>query len=234
MWFSWKLINGLNFWEEDKAGISEGRTVARNVRVQTRADYSARIVLDLEYGPPNAPPFLREERALVVSVPNPQDGYSIDWTMSFTAQGQDVVLDRTPIPGELNGKSWGGYAGLSARLPPELSEIQVSTTEGEIKFTDGGYRGRAMAADYSGKIGDWVVGIAFLDHPDNLASPSPWWIIDNPKGMKYINPAVLGAGPHTLKSGQRMTLRYRAIVHPERWDAKRLRDESERYIKGLK
>ncbi len=92
----------------------------------------------------------------------------------------------------------------------------------------GSYRGRAIAADYSGKVGDRVVGIAFVDHPSNLNSPSPWWIIDN-KQMKYFNPSVLEFGPHTLPARQSLTLRYRALVHAGRWDPARLRVEAQRF-----
>ena len=87
-----------------------------------------------------------------------------------------------------------------------------------------------MAADYSGVIENWEVGIAFVGDPKNLNAPTPWWIIDN-KLMKYFNPSVLCFAPHTLKAGQSMTLRYRALVHPGRWDAARLRAEADRYVK---
>jgi hypothetical protein len=46
--------------------------------------------------------------------------------------------------------------------------------------------------------------------------------------MCYFSPALLGYGRHTIKAGQSLTLRYRLIVHPGRWDAQRLRDEGKR------
>ena len=53
-------------------------------------------------------------------------------------------------------------------------------------------------------------------------------------GGKYFNPSVLCYGPHTLKAGQSMTLRYRAMMHFGRWDAERLRVEADRYVKAQK
>ena len=50
--------------------------------------------------------------------------------------------------------------------------------------------------------------------------------------MYYFSPAVLCYGPYTLKAGQSMTLRYRVVAHPDRWDAQRLRSETERYTSG--
>lgn len=229
-WFSWKSINGLNYWEENKEGVSEGLTEWRDVKIDTRRDFTARIAMDVVYRPPKGEPVLTERRLIEVSAPGAEGAYHLDWTMTFKALGKDVFLDRTPIPGEPDGKAHGGYAGLAVRFAREMTGIQVSTSEGPIAFTKGGYRGKAIAADYSGIVENRELGIAILDNPKNLNAPSPWWIIDN-KNMKYLNPAVLGTGPHTLKAGESMTLRYRAITHFGRWDAGRLRAESARYLK---
>jgi len=70
-------------------------------------------------------------------------------------------------------------------------------------------------------------GIAILDHPKNLNAPTPWYAI-NDQTMRYFSPAVLCCKPHTLQAGQSLTLRYRLIIHPGRWDAKRLRSERDR------
>jgi hypothetical protein len=40
--------------------------------------------------------------------------------------------------------------------------------------------------------------------------------------MGYINAALLNDEPLSIESGGRMTLRYRLIVHANRWDAERL------------
>ncbi len=231
LWFSWKFINGLNYWEEDKVtGASEGRTEWRNAKVETHRDSTARITMDITYRPTNGQPVLSEKRLLEVSRPDEQGVYHIDWTMTFKALNQDVLLDRTPIPGEPEGKGHGGYAGLSVRFAIALTNIQVMGDSGPIILTNGTYRGKAMAADYSGTLDNREVGIAFLDLPTNLNSPSPWYII-NLKAMKYFSPAVLCFKSHTLKAGQEMTLRYRVLMHPGRWDAERLRRESDEYIK---
>src|SRR6476469_11282208 len=39
LWFSWKYINGVNYWEEDRqSGKAEGTTRWNNVRVDTHPD----------------------------------------------------------------------------------------------------------------------------------------------------------------------------------------------------
>ena len=148
--------------------------------------------------------------------------------MTFTAGDRDVVLDRTPLQGEPGGQPWGGYAGLSVRLSPDIGDPRAVTSSGPVEFIAGRFRGAATAADYSGSLGGREAGIAILDWPTNLNSPSPWYIIsDNP--MHYFSPALLCYRPHTLKAGEQMSLRYRVIVHPGRWNEEQLREASGRY-----
>src|ERR1017187_5766043 len=55
LWFSWKYLNGVNYWEEDrKLRQCEGVTSWRVVKIETRPDFSARIELGLDYRPRGA------------------------------------------------------------------------------------------------------------------------------------------------------------------------------------
>lgn len=229
LWFSWKFINGVNYWEEDaKTGLAAGRTEWQPPKVTVRADFSARLEMQLTYRPANGQPVLREKRVLDLAAPTAEGVQQQDWTMTFTALDQDVVLDRTPLPNEPDGKPYGGYAGLSVRFVRELTDVQALTTKEPVTFAGGRYRGKAAGLEYSGKIGQTEAGIAILDHPKNLNAPSPWYVI-NDGPMRFFTPAVICYGPHTLKAGQEMTLRYRVLIHPGRWTAERLKEEAERY-----
>jgi len=232
LWFSWKYLNGVNYWEMDRrTGKSEGRTLWAGVEVQTRPDHTARIEMDLVYRPPEGQAVLAETRTVDVSAPDEGGGYRFDWTSTFTAGETDVKLDRTPLPDEPGGKGFGGYAGLSVRFTGALTERQAATTSGPVEFNgQSRYRGKAAAMDYSGLIGGRPAGIAICDHPDNLNHPTPWYAIDS-KTMSYFSPAVICYGPHTLKAGSSLTLRYRILVHPDRWDAARLQAEFQRFVR---
>jgi hypothetical protein len=232
LWFSWKFINGVNYWEEDpKTGRAAGKTEWERVAVETTPDFAARITLDLCYRLTNGQPVVAEHRVIEVSKPDPQGQYDLDWTMTFKAMTTDAIFDRTPLPNEPEGKSYGGYAGLSVRLAERLLDRRAQTVEAPIVFAEGRYRGKATALDYSGAIDGRAAGIAIVDHPKNLNSPSPWYVI-NENVMYYFSPAVLCYGPYTLKAGQSFTLRYRVVAHPERWNAQRLQNEIERYTSG--
>lgn len=226
LWFCWKYINGLNYWEEDRqTGLSEGRTEIRRVEVKPGDDYSADIAMELSYHPPGAPAVLMEDRRIAVSAPDDRGLYRIDWTGRFTAGAADVLLSRTPIPGEKDGQSWGGYAGLSVRLAKDISDWQVVDSEGRKDLNIHGQKARWM--DFSGRFGEGrAAGIAIFDHPDNLRHPSPGFVIMDPKvPFGYFSPALLFNEPYTLPAGKSLTLRYRVLIHPGRADKKPLEQE---------
>lgn len=230
LWFSWKFINGVNYWEIDgKTGRPEGRASWREVTVEARENGTASIAMALAYRPAGEEaPVLTEERVLEVSAPDSEGTSAVDWTGRFTAR-VDVTLDRTPLPGEPGGRVYGGYAGLSVRLAANLEERELLTSDGPVlEMKDDRYRGRHVAADYSGRIGGRVAGIAVCDHPGNPRTPTPWYMIKS-ANLSFLTPAPLCYGPLRLKAGDSLVLRYRVLVHSGRWDAERLRREAQRF-----
>ncbi len=228
LWFSWKFINGVNYWEEDpRTGAANGRTEWSAPRIETRPDYGARIALDITYRPAGGAAVLTETRVIVVSPPAPDGSWQMDWDMTFTVPHGQVRLDRTPLPTEPDGKPYGGYAGLSVRLAQDLRDIRATTSEGPVSFSGGRFRGKAPAFDYAGTLNGRTAGIAIVSHPANVNSPSPWYAIqDGP--MLYFSPAVLCYGALELKKDETLRLRYRVLVHPGAWDSDRLRLETAR------
>src|SRR5690606_19480251 len=69
LWFSWKTINGINYWEEDvEAGVSEGRSIIQQVESQLNDDHSARITIHITYRD-TIGPTIREQRTLHIDPP---------------------------------------------------------------------------------------------------------------------------------------------------------------------
>jgi hypothetical protein len=229
LWFSWKYINKINYWEEDKkTGLPEGKTEWPAPLVETHPDFSARLVLDLNYHPTNGPVVLTEHRVITASSPDETGAYHLDWDMTFRAVGEKVVLDRAP-PVDANGVNRsGGYAGLGIRGAEDLLEAQVITGDGPVKYENNRFRGKAPALDFSGVVGGRAGGVAFLDNAANLNSPTPWYVINSPP-MYYISPAVITYQAETLKAGDTLVLRYRVVVHPGRWTPEQLRRAAASY-----
>jgi len=219
LWFSWKFINGLNYWEEDrKTGLPEGLTEITNIEVKPRDDYSAQIAMQLSYQPPSKAAVLTESCSISISKPDEDGRYSINWTSRFTAGAADVILDRTPITGEQGGQSWGGYAGLSVRLAKNVSDWQLTDSEGRKDLEAHGQKARWM--NFGGRAAESKdFGIAIFDHPDNLrsrcTSGSPSFVIMDPKvPFGYFSPALLFNKPYTLPGRQSFSLKYRILIQP--------------------
>ncbi|MCX6998106.1 MAG: PmoA family protein [Kiritimatiellaeota bacterium] len=209
LWWSWKFINGVNYWEENrKTGLCDGRTELVSVKAEPASDYAARVEMQLSYHVPGKAPLLTERRLLEMSAPDAQGDYAIDWTSVFTAGPEDLKLDRTP-PKNMAG----GYAGLSCRLSAACKGWT---------FTDSA--GRHGATNIYGQTAQWVNvsrggGLAIFDHPDNLRHPTPWYPNDS---MPFFSPALLFREPYLLPAGKTITLRYRVWVHSSAPDSKGL------------
>jgi len=222
LWFSWKFIDGVNYWEEDpKTGLSPGRTVVAEVKVVPHDDWSAHIVMNLRYHPAGKSTVLTEMRVITVSAPDVNGRYRIDWYSMFSAGEKDVLLSRTPILGEEGGKDWGGYAGLSVRMAKATRGFQFVDSQGRKDKQAHGKKARWV--DFSGELPDGkAAGITIFDHPDNLRHPSPWYV---EKGMPYFSPAVLFDKPYTIAARESLELWYRILIHPGRIDKEVLEGE---------
>ncbi len=227
LWLSWKLIDHINYWEHEATGAPAGKTSWRLLDLDTHPDGSARWSMELAYGPRDGETVLRERRVIETTAPAADGSYAIDWDCAFTAV-LDCVLDRTPPPGEPDGRPNGGSAGLSLRLV-NLADRAATTSEGPVAW-NANERGRcvARAFDYSGTLDGAALGVAVLEHHANLNSPTAWYAIRSAT-MSFVTPAVLVSRPHAMRRGESFALRYRVIVHPGRWDAARLREALAEY-----
>jgi type 1 glutamine amidotransferase len=229
-WFSWKYINGVNYWEENEKGESDGLTVVKNWQHDCRDDGSATITMTLDYQPSiTVAPVLSEKRTITISAPVADGSYYLDWAQEFTAE-QDITLDRTPVPGEPHGFSWGGYAGLSVRFSNDLKNVLTSFGgKAELKKRDGAdvmdvYH--CPAAEMNGVLDGKEYGIAIIPSPKNHGFGN-WYVIQG-KDFLYYSPATLLSGAYFLKKGECFNLQHRVCIHKGRWDAKRLTKEAEK------
>lgn len=230
LWFSWKYINQVNYWEVNRQGVCDGLTRWSDIRFDAKPDFAGRIRLNLSYAPQKASaPVLTEKRTIDISPPAPDGSYHMDWTMEFRAGKEDLALDRTPS----TEKSISGYAGLSARLAGELTDIQIAATADKGTMIGNRFGYPATATDFNGRIDNGEAGMAMFDHPSNPRHPTRWYVITEPKiPFWYMNAAMLQSEPYHLAAGKKMVLRYRIWIHPQRWSADRLETEFHRYQKS--
>ncbi len=216
LWWSWKFIDGINYWEEDpKTRTSEGVTELTATKVEVREDFGADVELRFRYHPPGKPDVLTEVRNVRIEPPDADGTYWIDWTSEFTAGGAVVKLDRTPPPNH-GGPAYGGYAGLSLRLRKGLEGWAFLTSEGHKDVADG-HGKTSRWVDFSGP----TAGISIFDHPENPRHPQSWYLSNN-AGMAFFSPSPLFQSPMELATGQRVKFRYRVMVHSKPITAARI------------
>ena len=209
-WFSWKYVNGVNYWEpgdKERRGVEpQGRT--RVVKKSVSSDGPACVVtLELEYAPRETGKVaLRESRTVTVDPPGQDGGYAITTRHEFTAV-EDVSLDRTPPHGSVASGKWGGgYAGATLRIAAEQAAA----------FAVRGSAGGASSADVTGREAKSVdftdpatgEGVTFTQ----LAAPASGKFYVWPD-RRMVNPSPVYDGPLSLKAGERLSLAYKLEVH---------------------
>jgi hypothetical protein len=215
LWFSWKFINGLNYWEytsdfssEETGFKSEGTTDIQQVDIRKNKDHSANIQLDIFYHPEEGTPVLREDRKIYVSPPGETGEYYFDYEHHFLAEFEDVLLDRTPILGEPDGKSWGGYGGLSIRFNQDftLAEMIPPVVRPDYPKSDWFFMG------FNSLRGE-KVGTAMFQHPEYTTSSTRWYYVTDPViPFYYFSPAAVYDNRIELKKGESLELKYRVWI----------------------
>jgi len=235
LWFCFKKINGVNFWEEDqKTGLSDGHTQVLKIDAQTLDDFSASIDLEIDYTIPKtamipAQKLIKERRNVTVSAPDEAGNYHLDFHHHFRALN-DVTLDRTPLEHQPEGKSYGGYAGLSFRhhgLPEDwqLRDNWQFTAPNPAEKLHGT---RQPWVAYSGKLNKGSAGTAIFDHPTNLNHPSKWYTSN---ALVFYSPAFIFDSKRTLKKDETFTLRYRVKIYSSAPEKKDLEAEWDQFSK---
>lgn len=220
LWWAWKYINGVNFWEYARRGVARtaGRLDIEDVRISLDADQSAEVRMQLAYFPdPDGPQAMEEVQVLRFSAPDADGAYTIDWSVRSLAL-TDVELGRTPLAHEPGGKPWGGYAGLAYRASQFIDNMRFLDSEGrDSNPEDGSFGLPARWFAVFGSFGGERGGIAFFDHPENPRHPTPWFATyQSPTRagptMTFINAAMLCYAPYPLEAGEELQLNYRVRI----------------------
>lgn len=212
LWFCWKYINKLNYWEylsENKSARtgykSQGTTEIAEVTLMRNPDFTSDINLRINYHPLNGETVMTEERSYHTTVPGEDGSYMIEEEHLLTAITDSVVLDRTPPARIANGRISGGYAGMSVRFNQDFTapEFISSADSAECAKCNWLYYGfRSMT--------DKKVGILIEQDPQYTPESCRWYTINDPLiPFYYYSPAILFDHKVVLKKGDTMRLKYK-------------------------
>jgi hypothetical protein len=232
LWFSWKYINEVNYWELDKkTGRSVGPTLWDVPEIATHDDGSVGIKMNLRYVSPSnqAVVLIAEQREINVSAPKADGSVSMDWTCKFTAGDIEILLDRTHMPGEPHGAVNGGYAGFSMRVAQDPAKVDFLTIEGPVeKFESDRARPNTKAAAANMTKDGRTDGVAILSHASNVGGDSPWYMI-NSKTMRWFSPALIAPAAKKVAPRESFTWKFRVITKAGAWKSDDLKTASDEF-----
>lgn len=198
LYFACDEVNGGNYWQE---GLERGRIISVNAQIVKEGGDSVVITDECIWSRPGALSPIKDTRRIIITAPSAAMR-QIDFEIALHAL-IDVKFGKT------------GHSLFSVRMAPDLTVQNGGTMINAEGFkNEKDTHGRKSAwMDYYGKRGNFVEGLAILQHPSNLYYPSPWFSRD----YGHNSPAVM-AWPENgqfifLKQEGKLLFRYRALVH---------------------
>ena len=213
-WFSWKFINGVNFWEPDSNAVT--RVLSQTVTPADDKTFRSEALLTYVG---KGKEVARERRTVSVTT-QPNGNYTIEWDSTFTAPGTDAVFSCTPAKKDKEGKRWttGGYAGLMLRFAdsPAFS-YAYANAEGKTDVQTCGEKSERIEVVATAHASGAKAKITVRDHPENPRHPTPWFARHSPtdhKGRGYylVGPSMIFHEPLTVAAGASARFRYTVTV----------------------
>lgn len=224
LWSAFGAVNGVDCWAE---GDGSGYQVSGEVTFGSGDAYGW-VHAKNQWGDKDKKPVLSEEREYRFYAGKP-DARLFDLTITFTADQQGDVLFKDTKEGGL----------ISVRMRDQMTEKAggglITNSRGQKTMAEC-WGQPAEWCDYSGTVKDaGEFGITFFDNPQNLRYPSRWHVRDyglHGANVFGLNDFTKGAenGDYTLKSGEKITFKYRAYIHTGNAEVAKVADRYADYV----
>ena len=197
LFFGCDRVNGGNYWQE---GNERGQIVSAGPKIIEASGKRVVLTDKCFWQQPGKEPIILDVRSVIISAPSENLRF-IDFEITLEPLTDIRILK-------------SNHALFSARLVPELSVKAGGTlVNAEGKTGEKATWGVASPwCDYSGTRDGVTEGIAIMQHPSNRWFPSKWFTRDygffSPTPMFWLKDDRLD-----LPKGDKLTLRYRVIVH---------------------
>ena len=214
LFFGCDMVNGGNYWQE---GLERGQIVSKGAKIAEQGD---RVVITDEctWQRPGAESPVRDTRKIIITAPS-KDLRIIDFEITLETL-IDVEVLKT------------NHSLFSVRTAYDISVrnggvmVNAEDEQGE-KATFGK---PSAWIDFHGKRENTIEGITIMQHPSNVAYPAPWFTRD----YGFISPTPMywppnNAGSIKFSKGEKITLRYRVLVHTGDHKTANIAGEFEKY-----
>ena len=198
LFFGCDMVNGGNYWQE---GLERGRIISVNAEILKEGGDTVVISDECIWSRPGAISPVKDSRKITITAPSANvHQMDVEITMEMLI---DVHIRKT------------NHSLFSARMAADLSVKNGGTmvnAEG-AKGEKDTFGKPSPWIDFSGKRGEFIEGLAILQHPSNPWYPSPWFTRD----YGFISPTPMywpQNGEETfMKKGEKLKLCYRVLVH---------------------
>ncbi|WP_114748942.1 DUF6807 domain-containing protein [Pleomorphovibrio marinus] len=198
LFFGCDKVNGGNYWQE---GLDRGQILSIREDLESSEGDQIKIHNECIWTRPGASAPIKDERVITIS--SPERGiFQIDFEITMEML-EEVFIEKT------------NHSLFSGRMDPDLS-----VTNGGVMVNAEGASaeketfGEASAwVDFSGPRLEGIEGMAILQHPSSKWYPSPWFTRD----YGFFSPTPMywpeNEKGTRLSKGEKVTLRYRVLVH---------------------
>lgn len=237
-WFNYGNINGVDFWNTPPEGVTRDRGVIekfgtikhRTANIGKSGKGVARLDTTMDWIMPDGSKIMQEDDQIFFRAA--KDVRIIDRIITLTAQDKKVVFNdskegalgirvtRTLEEPSNKPEVFTDANGVPTKVPV-LDNTGVAgvylSSEGKVGEKEAwGTRAKWMTLSGMVKGEDVVIGI--FDHPKNPTYPTYWHargyglFAANPFGAKEFTKGATTLN-YTLEPGQKITLRFRILVH---------------------
>ncbi len=206
IWFTHGDVNGVDFWKE---APDAGRILVEGIPTVENQNDTVSVTTNENWMAPGDKKIC-DSKTVIRCGTEGHDRW-LDYTITINADAGEVVF------GDTKEGTMGLRSHPALNLKGEVAKGRAVNSEGEKNAALWGRP--AKWVDYSAPVDGKMAGIACFDHPSNLRHPTTWHARDygliaaNPFGLHDFTKQPKGAGNHTIKAGQSLTLRYRWLFH---------------------
>lgn len=216
LFFGCDKVNNGNYWQE---GLDKGQIISLREDILPSSEDKVIIENECIWTRPNANSPIKDIRKITISAPS-KELYQIDFDITMEML-MDVKIEKT------------NHSLFSGRMDVDLAVINGGTMiNAEGKEGEKGTFGQKSAwIDCSGKRGNGKTeGMTIMQHPSNKWFPSAWFTRDygffSPTPMYWPEDDTKGT---QLAKGEKVTLRYRVLVHAGNHETAKIAELFEKY-----
>ncbi len=199
LFFGCDKVNGGNYWQDTN---ERGQILSQGPKIVEAKGDRVVITDECRWKQPGKDAVMADHRRITVSAPSATLRF-IDFEITLEPL-VDIRIEKT------------NHSLFSARMVPELSVKAGGTlVNAEGNLAEKGTFGVASPwCDYTGTRDGVREGLAIFQHPDNRWYPAKWFTRDY--GFFSPTPMYWPEGDHlALPKGEKVTLRYRVVIHTE-------------------